>query len=458
MTAEARIAAAARSIEALAPALAGLEACPAEREAAERASARGHFTPAEDECVHAWFARYLTARAGLLETIDDLTPIARSETPGTLSIDDHHHLQAFILVYTAACLLVRAARYLLEEFATNTLVQRKLNEAEKRYRIPRKQYTEIYKSLTNPVNAWRLREAVHLADGQRADIDAMRSDPRMAGVLSYLDESEDAVRVGLRDVLSSRLKYRWHSLRRRRASAAQKSVFGFAEAFGKLIGDLRNPWHASQVQGELRARLAELLQPGDVIATRHHHKASNLFLPGYWPHVALHVGSAEACTAHGVSLDEERATRWVEPNRVLEARKDGVRLRPLDETLTVDAVAIIRPKLSGREIAEALARVLEHEGKLYNFDFDFFRADKLVCTEVVYRAYDGVASMSIDLRERAGRPTLAAEDLLDMAIDGRGFEPIAVFGAENCPEKLVTGAEVHRVLAESYRPAAPSQP
>ena len=103
-------------------------------------------------------------------------------------------------------------------------------------------------------------------------------------------------------------------------------------------------------------------------------------------------------------------------------------------------------------VDRALAQAVDHEGKLYNFDFDFFTADRLVCTEVVYRAYEGIGGIAFTLTRRAGRLTLSAEDLLDMAVDDRGFEAVAVYGAPSCPRELVTGDEARRALAASYRP------
>jgi hypothetical protein len=189
-----------------------------------------------------------------------------------------------------------------------------------------------------------------------------------------------------------------------------------------------------------------------VIVTRHDDALSNLFLPGYWPHAALHIGSCSDAMRIGATVPAERRSRWTDPLRVLEARKDGVLLRGLDDTLAVDAFAVIRPVIDEQALASAIGNVIVHEGKAYNFDFDFFNADRLVCTEVVYRAYEGVGGIAFTLQDRAGRPTLSAEDLLDMAVHERGFEAVAVFGAPNVGNALVTGDGAREALAGSYAP------
>jgi len=53
---------------------------------------------------------------------------------------------------------------------------------------------------------------------------------------------------------------------------------------------------------------------------------SNLFLPGFWPHSALWLGAEDA--------------------DILEAKKDGVLLRTIEDTLQVDAFIVLRPKLT----------------------------------------------------------------------------------------------------------------
>jgi hypothetical protein len=408
-----------RAIASLGPAVVGIESADVELADARRAAVRGHFTPEEDAHVQAWFARYLTARAALLETIDDLSPVTDSDA----DVDPESQLRAFVVAYTAACLLVRAGRFLVSSFADHTLIQRKLNEGEPRFRIPRKQYTAIRKSLTDPANGLRLRHAQQFADEHRADIEALGGHPDFAIVLGYLREAESSLRVGVREVVKARLDYRSHSVRRRHASAVQQAFFAIAEVFGRVIAEARLQWREKRITESTIRQIEALLNPGDVIITRHDDAMSNLFLPGYWPHAALYLGQPEQ-------------------RDVLEARKDGVLVRKLADTLAVDATVVLRPDLTAGQIARALAQAITHEGKLYDFDFDFFRADRLVCTEVVYRAYDGVGDLHFELTRRTGRLTLSAEDLVKMAVEHRGFRPVAVFGATGCPDTVVTGPDV----------------
>ena len=112
------------------------------------------------------------------ETTEELRPIAYDDR-----LDPETQLRCFVLGFVAACLRVRAGRFLVAEFATHKLVQRKLNEASDVYRIPPRQYTAIRKSLTSPINAWRLNEAIGYAEKRRAEIEALGEDPVFQPIL-----------------------------------------------------------------------------------------------------------------------------------------------------------------------------------------------------------------------------------------------------------------------------------
>ena len=165
--------------------------------------------------------------------------------------------------------------------------------------------------------------------------------------------------------MKSLAAYSEHSVLRRGASTRQQTLLAVLEWGGRLVAEVKDRWREKRVSGDVRQELAGLLRPGDVLVTRHEYALSNLFLPGYWPHAALFVGRPEDRERLGIEIDPDKAERWSGDRCVLEALKDGVRFRPLEETASVDALAVLRPRLSNEELVRGLSRVVEHEGKLY---------------------------------------------------------------------------------------------
>ena len=417
------------------------------REIVESASSRGYFTPDEDDGLRRFFADYLTARAVALATIDELKPVAMHGHKG----DEQDSLRAFLIAYVGAGLLVRAGRYLVSDLARHALVRRKLNEPAPKFGIPRRQFASVYRSLTRPLHALYLRSAVQFAERERGRLNELKDETELRDLYEALPAAEDALRMGMPRYLKGRLRYRLYTLRLRQRSAVESALFALMEGSGRVIAELRNPWYRKRVNRVALRQLGEFLQPGDVMVTRHNDAATNLFLPGFWPHAALHIGPASTAAELALRIPDRCASQWRGDLRVLEARKDGVLLRALPDTLAVDAVVVLRPRIARQNVAEVLERALAHEGKLYDFSFDFCRSDRLVCTEVVYRAYHGVAGVTFELQQRAGRMTLAAEDILDMALEGRGFDPVAIFGTPGSRWRLVRGEEAREVLKRSYR-------
>lgn len=426
------------------------------------AAARQLFRPAEEEALIDWFARFLTVRDGLWEVLSELVgahddgEIDRFFEPGEQSWwQDELLWRTFVLGYGATCAIVRLDRYLLETLATDSVTQRKLNQGDAERRIPRKRFTVIFESFTDPQTALVLDQAIETRQRHRDLFRDSASDPLLAPTLARLPWLEHALDRSKRRFLRLLVRYQRHALLRRLATLREHGFFQAAESSGRVISEIQDRWQPKRVSDEVRGRLEALLRPGDVLITRHERALTNLFLPGFWPHAALYTGTERDRRRLGVELDALRRARWSGTRRTLEALKDGVRFRPLEETLAVDAVAALRPRLSPEAIAVGLARAAGHEGKGYNFDFDFFRSDRLVCTEVIYRAYDGLENFEIPLQERAGRPTLSAEDLLDLAFEdgGRLFEVVAVFGAPGAPD-LVVGEDAREPLRASYRDPA----
>lgn len=434
-----------RAYQALTLALVHLRKEQPEHKSIETAIQRGYFLPEEDDQLWSLISRYLTIRGGFWEIIDDMSAHFSDNIENVTTLDDWRH---FLFGYAASCQAVRMARILIDDLAKHRLVQRKINEGSPQNRIPRKVFTTIYRSLSDTDNAIKIQYMMNLVDANRVFIKSLSNDEYVSEIVNHLEQLEATLCPSQLSFLKLRLRYLWHALTRRFAVSKQQTSFFILENAGRVIADIGID-KSSRVTPEIRAQLVKVLQAGDVMITRHDLVASNLFLPGYWPHAALYIGSENERVDLGIEIGEELAERWCGEVSTLEAQKDGVLFRTLNETLDVDEVIIIRPVINKEALKKALVRICAHEGKGYNFDFDFFRSDQLVCTEVIYRAYDGLG-INFNLVERAGRLSLTAEDILDMAVSEDGFKVIAAVGFKGCSNKVVTDKNVRNIVQQSY--------
>jgi len=436
----------ARALITIAPQLTTKPEIEAVIEQNHQAVQRGYFLPDEDEQIRELFSHYLTTRTALHSVLDDLRPYAIAE----LRRPQPRHPEILLIAFCTAVLLVRSGRFLVQEFGSQKVIWRKLDEAEPRYGIPKKQFTKVYKSLTSVRNNLIFNDAVRYYRKNESQLLALQSNPILRPITELLRERDDFVKASKSEFVKNRLSYRLHSFTRRHHSGFKKATFGLFKVSGSLIAELRMKWKRKRVTPGVQRKLSKLLKPGDVIITRHDDAASNLFLPGFWPHGALYVG-----TQAQRQEQDPRGGTWREKcvgeNCVLEARKDGVLFRPLHDTLSVDACVVLRPRLKSEQVVEAISRAMAHQGKCYDFEFDFRRSDKLVCTEVVYRAYHGIGGIELDLKTRAGRVCLSAEDLLDYASLDKYFDVIAVYGTDG--NRFATGDRALAALIASYQSA-----
>lgn len=407
---------------------------------------RGAFRPGEDEAIGTWFAHFLNVREMLWAVIEDVLTVLR--TPMT-DKEQQAELRFFLVGYAAVCVLIRIDRVMLFEVADHSIVQRKLNEPFPEYGIPRKQYTSIFSSFVDHKNVIDVRDAMKFAGKNRRDLLLLNTDSDVGFIARRLPELEASLNPSKRSYLKRAWSYVSHKWRRRGVVTATNIFGAVLEGVGRTASELYNA-NNKYVSEDVLADITDFLQPGDVIVTRHAKALTNLFIPGFWPHSAFYIGTEKQREAAGIKVSPDIRERWSGDICVLEARKDGVRLRPLSETFSIDVFVVVRPNLKPESIAEAIERALQHEGKMFNFDFDFFNSDRVVCTEVVYRGYDGVEGLKFPLRDRAGRKTLSAEDLLDFALDAETFSPVAIFGVDGCRNTVVYGDGVRSLLEATY--------
>lgn len=426
-----------RVLQAVYPTLPRREMLARELHDAEAAQQRGYYLPDEDERLRVVYLRYLSARALLWQMLRELDP-----RPG------EKDLRLFALAFCAASALVRSASFLIEMTRNRPVVHRKLDEAEPRYGLPRKAFTRIYRSFTAPTTAWRYHQGRQFFEANHQQIVEQLRARDLFGLVDYLEAERPHFPPRRRTIWSAMLSYRFYSLTRRAFSSYDQAMFHLFRMSGSAIAGRRQPFLPVNPTGKrvtpgVVESAASFLKPGDILITRHDDALSNLFLPGFWPHAALYLGPPAVRREAGLP------DRGPDEAPVLEAKKDGVKLRPLSETLAVDAFLILRPHLDSQDLPGLIERALSHEGKLYDFLFDFRRAERLACTEVIYRSFHGLGPWRLALVRKGGRLTLPAETLIQQVLDQDFAGVAAIFGAENCP--FTTGSEAGKILRRTLQ-------
>jgi hypothetical protein len=416
------------------------------------ASSRGFFTPTEDEQVRQLLVSYWHTRNALFEVV-----LENRDYDAAASMEEKR--TRFLIAFAGALVLIDAARFLRDSVHDRPIVRGKLNEAEPTFDIPVGVYDRIQKSLTSPVYAWHLYHALRYWEEHESSLRTVAASHKLLGELFELTGNlRRRLDVRLEDVIAARIRTHVRAVRTHlQRDLLSRAMYGLQKAVSRLLSEKyiqfgHRPAMPPSVVEQLRSQLC----PGDVLITRKEFALTNYFLPGFWPHAALYVGQESELREFKVAEDFMflswlpvfRECGPADEGRVLEALKDGVRLRSVSTPLSCDAIAVVRPRLTKDEIGKALSRGFHFVGRPYDFDFDFSRSDRLVCTEVVYRSYEGVGGLAFSLIRRAGRLTLSAEDLLLMALNQQGFQIIGAY-APGFTTQVQWAGDAVRVLQDT---------
>lgn len=404
--------------EALRDVLAGLDALQERAQRLDRAldrGDRGYYTQEENEHIRALLLSYLNHRTALLRMV-----AFHSGFRGIPS--ERERVQSFLVGYTAALGLSEKGAVLVALFRDAAEVRRKLNEAEPVWGIPPDSFETIYANLVRPANLLLLAEAgeEYARLTPAAEALGVLADPRFAWMPDEIARRLDA----LKRHAPSLWEGGWDVSLARMRRTAGAVTYDVQSALATWAGDTRVSFAPPAVPVKALRELERELQPGDIVLTRRDYYVSNGFLPGFWPHALLYVGSAEQLMKSGLHLRPAVArhlARYREPAkdgnplRVIEAISEGVVFSSLEEALGADHLAVLRPRVSEARKLAAIERAFAHYGKRYDFDFDFFSTDKLVCTELVYRSYDeplGGERLNLTLIRMMGRDTYPAIELI----------------------------------------------
>jgi 1-acyl-sn-glycerol-3-phosphate acyltransferase len=357
---------------------------------------RSLYSQQDDDAIHHLMLSYLSLRSGLLSI---LWKYQRHHEIA----DTSYRTRAFMLSVGSAASLYYISARLVEEFIDAPESVRKLNLGEPQWNIPANLFSTTYENISDERNRKQLARAF---EAYRKLHPSLRQQPLLTNVVANATKIFD--RIEQRYAKGST----WWTLTDA-LKIGDRARYQVQALLSTWVGDtrIREPRKgAALFTSEQLRSLQSKLEPGDIILERKNWYLSRAFMPGYWAHAALYLGSKKELSQLGIQPPTSSAHQESD-NLIIEAIPQGVRLATTIEVLReADSVAVLRPRLSRDRKKEALARSLTFLGKAYDFEFDFFSSDTIVCTELVYRAYDQM--LALPLVRIFGRLTLPPTEII----------------------------------------------
>jgi hypothetical protein len=340
---------------------------------------------------------------------------------------------SFLIGYAAMLSKYRAAMEFIERCERNPELDKVLNDSVPELGLPAGTYAKLkFKHLNVAIASdFAAREVLLMTfSGERQ--------PQLRKGIQLDAEYLWRIGKGRGELLTAKhaLKVMQHG--------AQSAWLPIQAGVSEWMGDTKvyRPGRSLISQEQIQQLQPKLL-PGDVLLERREWYVSNIGLPGFWSHAALYLGTHEERRAFFADSDTQT---WVKQQgeqsgeleallrarypkayetslkpqeqdhvvRVLEAISEGVSFTTLEHSADCDSLAVLRPKLPQREKAQALVRAFHYAGRPYDFSFDFATDAELVCTELVYKAYEpaaGFQGLTLPLVEMLGRKVTPANEI-----------------------------------------------
>ncbi len=381
-----------------------------------KARERGHFLPQEDDWAKRMFGAYRGYRIAVYDIIN------RRENYEDFEVRES--ASSFLVGFASAVLLYHWSSLVVETFRGIKTIRNKLNEGDTRFGIEPGLFDLIYRNLTRVDTQERLSAAIDYYSAWRSEFEEMfPSGSEQAWLMQLVEGRYEELRRNPMQIWTRRID-RDIDITARRAS---KPLFEAVYRIQSLLFDVfGNIWldHLPSIPDEHLDAFDAIAQPGDFFIVRPERKSSTVFLPGWWTHAAVYHGGVQKLRDYGaidlpnvqkVLPDLEHPINGQSPV-ILEALSAGVVLNPIKDSMHVDHAVLFRPNLSDNQRLQSLDDIFGHYGKPYDFEFDFSRSDRLVCTELVYRGFDGLGPIRFETSSRFGRPTLSADDIISHAV------------------------------------------
>ena len=332
------------------------------------------------------------------------------------------HAQAFLIAYGAHVSQYRAAALVTARIGKYETAKKLLDDAHPDRGLPAGSFARVQLMVSHPneilrLNAGRAYLPLMKLRLKKDDPAVLRTEEQISDVNHLVLHDVKVFVKNPLDVFEHRAGEMWYPV--------QKGV-----ALG--MASVRTVSRDYFISPEDLESESKNLLPGDIMLTRREWHLTNLGIPGYWTHAALYIGALEQMDRYFADvpgLGEQIPSEIIQERfpqvydelcrqdntgatpSVIEAMRPGVILQSLNASARADSLAVLRPKVTKADRWQVILAALPHFGKPYNYQFDFRTETALVCSQLVYKAYEPVDGFRLKPQLNGGRLLLSPNEI-----------------------------------------------
>ncbi len=345
-------------------------------------------------------------------------------------LEERFAVKATALTSAASLLLYDNFAIAMAAFQESPFLRRLANRGDAGYDLDPDILREIVNSYHSPAKRQELRQALEWLVRMEDTIE-QGVDPELDYLRSLIQQSFSRQTIGSGDPLFDSSRYmkliathgqdRLHDM-------SLASVNRVSRRFGNTVGLVEFRKGKLLRDTELIARLKQELRPLDILLEKTPFRLTDKLIPGHFGHVALWVGTETELKAAGLwdhPLIVPHQAKIADGHGVLEALREGVVLRRLEEFMNVDDLAVVRRRHHDpTQTAAMLLRAFRQVGKEYDFNFDVETPDRIVCSELIYAVYTDLAWPT---EKVLGRATISPDNVAIMALADQPLELVLFY-------------------------------
>lgn len=326
----------------------------------------------------------------------------------------------------------------IQLFQKNGKLRRIVNEKNPSYQKSANELRKAVKTYYKAKNLRQKKQAIHFVEDKQFTIGDMAKKDEDVKFMMDVIEASPSYQLVLADTNFEEFTHdlgvffkKMFGAKKIGGIILQKStaviVGGLSKAFGNSVGTIQHGHGKLYESAEVAAQIKAVLKPGDILLEKTPFRATDRFIPGFWGHNAIWLGTEEEVKKLG--LWEHPAIKPLQEHikagkSILEALRPGVTIDPVEHFLDIDDMAIIRIKnITEEELKGTLIRTASQYGKKYDFNFDVESQDKLVCSELIYMAYVDIPWRT---EKTLGRFTINPDAVAEQSVKGP-FEVIMLY-------------------------------